>query len=93
MLQRAAIPEQYQEQPRVDWEVVLMLNLPPFGEPWVLICSSLSVPQVLCGPFRDDIMIFKFHLKSCLPSALRSLILQKKPNTRNMSNMSRGEWC
>ncbi|CAM9744010.1 unnamed protein product [Rangifer tarandus platyrhynchus] len=36
-------------------------------------------------------MIFKFHLKSCLPSALRSLILQKKPNTRNMSNMSRGE--
>ncbi|KAM9711172.1 LOW QUALITY PROTEIN: D-glutamate cyclase, mitochondrial [Dama dama] len=35
-------------------------------------------------------MIFTFHLKSCLPSALRSLILQKKPNTRNMSNMSRG---
>ncbi|XP_042090921.1 D-glutamate cyclase, mitochondrial [Ovis aries] len=25
----------------------------------------------------------------CLPSALRSLILQKKPNTRNMSSMSR----
>lgn len=45
MLQRAAIPEQCQEQPRVDWEVVLMLNLPPFGEPWVLIYSSLSIPQ------------------------------------------------
>uniref|UniRef100_A0A8C6DE84 Uncharacterized protein n=1 Tax=Moschus moschiferus TaxID=68415 RepID=A0A8C6DE84_MOSMO len=34
-------------------------------------------------------MIFTFHLKSCFPSALRSLILQKKPNTRNMSSMSR----
>uniref|UniRef100_A0A4W2I2X1 Uncharacterized protein n=1 Tax=Bos indicus x Bos taurus TaxID=30522 RepID=A0A4W2I2X1_BOBOX len=32
-------------------------------------------------------MIFTFHWKSCLPSALRSLIIQKKPNTRNMSSM------
>uniref|UniRef100_A0A8B9XKE4 D-glutamate cyclase n=1 Tax=Bos mutus grunniens TaxID=30521 RepID=A0A8B9XKE4_BOSMU len=37
-------------------------------------------------------MIFTFHGKAGLPSALRSLIIQKKPNTRNMSSMSRVEY-
>ncbi|KAJ8792151.1 hypothetical protein J1605_020002 [Eschrichtius robustus] len=35
-------------------------------------------------------MTFTCHLKSRLPSAVRSLILQKKPNIRNMSSMARG---
>ncbi|KAM9093605.1 LOW QUALITY PROTEIN: D-glutamate cyclase, mitochondrial [Megaptera novaeangliae] len=35
-------------------------------------------------------MTFTRHLKSRLPSAVRSLILQKKPNIRNMFSMARG---
>ncbi|XP_026976666.1 D-glutamate cyclase, mitochondrial [Sagmatias obliquidens] len=35
-------------------------------------------------------MTFPLPLKSRLPSAVRSLILQKKPNLRNMSSMARG---
>lgn len=33
-------------------------------------------------------MSFTLHLRSCLPTALRSLILQKKPNIRNTSSMA-----
>ncbi|XP_060149476.1 LOW QUALITY PROTEIN: D-glutamate cyclase, mitochondrial [Globicephala melas] len=35
-------------------------------------------------------MTFPLPLKSRLPSAVRSLILQKKPNLRNMSSLARG---
>ncbi|XP_066197986.1 D-glutamate cyclase, mitochondrial [Saccopteryx leptura] len=35
-------------------------------------------------------MTFTLHLKSCPPSAIRSLILRKKPNIRNKSNMVAG---
>ncbi|XP_037359600.1 D-glutamate cyclase, mitochondrial [Talpa occidentalis] len=35
-------------------------------------------------------MTFTPHLRACLPSALRSLILQKKTNMRNMSSVAGG---
>ncbi|XP_066130791.1 D-glutamate cyclase, mitochondrial [Saccopteryx bilineata] len=35
-------------------------------------------------------MTFTLHLKSCPPSAIRSLILRKKPNIRNKSSMVAG---
>uniref|UniRef100_A0A8C0Q4R3 Uncharacterized protein n=1 Tax=Canis lupus familiaris TaxID=9615 RepID=A0A8C0Q4R3_CANLF len=33
-------------------------------------------------------MAFTFHLQSCLPVAMRTLILHTKPNIRNVSNMA-----
>ncbi|CAD7688615.1 unnamed protein product [Nyctereutes procyonoides] len=33
-------------------------------------------------------MAFPFHLQSCLPAAMRTLILHTKPNIRNVSNMA-----
>ncbi|PNJ64868.1 C14orf159 isoform 5 [Pongo abelii] len=35
-------------------------------------------------------MPFTLHLRSRLPSAIRSLIRQKKPNIRNTSSMAGG---
>jgi hypothetical protein len=35
---------------------------------------------------------FILHLKSCLPSAIRSLILPKKAYIRNTSGMAGGKW-
>ncbi|XP_070955823.1 D-glutamate cyclase, mitochondrial isoform X4 [Macaca nemestrina] len=37
---------------------------------------------------QGDTMPFTLHLRSRLPTALRSLILQKKPNIRNTSSMA-----
>lgn len=42
------------------------------------------------GPFTDSMMTFTICLKSCLPSAVRTLILQKKSSIRNMSSMAGG---
>ncbi|KAF3830933.1 hypothetical protein GH733_002171 [Mirounga leonina] len=42
------------------------------------------------GPFKDGMITFTLHLKSYLPPAIRTLILQKKPNIRNVSGMAGG---
>ncbi|KAM7157079.1 D-glutamate cyclase, mitochondrial isoform 2-T2 [Molossus nigricans] len=42
------------------------------------------------GPSKDGTMTFTRHLKSCPLSAIRSFILRKKPNIRNMSGMAGG---
>ncbi|KAB1277986.1 D-glutamate cyclase; mitochondrial, partial [Camelus dromedarius] len=54
-------------------------------------CAFSSAPlrpltQIPCGLVKSDMMTFTLLRKSCLPSAVRSLILQKKPNIRNMSS-------
>ncbi|EPY81560.1 hypothetical protein CB1_000726125 [Camelus ferus] len=46
--------------------------------------------QIPCGLVKSDMMTFTLLRKSCLPSAVRSLILQKKPNIRNMSSSAEG---
>ena len=63
----------------------LALNLPPFGE---ASFSSGSPSFLHPGPLQDGMMAFTFHLQSCLPVAMRTLILHTKPNIRNVSNMA-----
>lgn len=69
-----------------------MQNLPPSGELCFLICPLCPLTQILCDSFEADMTTFTLPLKSCLPSAVRNLILQKKTNIRNVSSTAGDEW-
>ncbi|XP_006158051.1 D-glutamate cyclase, mitochondrial isoform X1 [Tupaia chinensis] len=50
----------------------------------------MSSPKILCGPFRDVTTSSMLHLRPCLSSAVRNLILQKKSSIRNTASMAGG---
>lgn len=60
-------------------------------------CASHFVPLLsftqTLAPFKDGMITFTVRLKACLSPAVRSLILQTKPNIRHVSGMAGGKWC